>query len=284
MASDQHGRQAIGRALALQGRWPRLGRSTTNTVAPYGGPGAPNVNETSYFKTGRRSLDVTSRLAAVRVRALPSAGVFACGVLAGLAYLSWPLGYVVNPSVVGGGLASDLEVPGQPFAWLFISLDIVSGALMVLVAGAIWARSARRPSVIATLLGYAVFGLSSAVSAAVPLSCGIGRAELLACGTEASSYGLHDAVSVVGYLALFVALVGVLGRSREALGGRSLWATTLGISVLWSASGLVFLGLTVAGLPEVACQHVLLVATSAAIALLPFVQSRSDSALRTQRG
>jgi len=48
------------------------------------------------------------------VRTLPSGGtrVVALGVLAGLSYLSWPLGYFLTPSVVGVGLASDLEVSG----------------------------------------------------------------------------------------------------------------------------------------------------------------------------
>ncbi|HXW33620.1 MAG TPA: DUF998 domain-containing protein, partial [Acidimicrobiales bacterium] len=113
----------------------------------------------------------------------------ALGIFAGLAYLSWPLGYVLNSSVVANGLASDLEVPGQPFAWLFISLDIVAGTLMILISIILWLRLAHRPLLVAAILGYALFGISSIVSAAVPLSCGSGRAALLACGTQVDTYG-----------------------------------------------------------------------------------------------
>lgn len=217
-------------------------------------------------------LEVAPPLTGASVRTLPSVGVrvVALGVLAGLSYLSWPLGYVLTPGVVGVGLASDLEVSGQPFAWLFISLDIVSGALMILVAAALWARPARRPLLAWAILGYALFGVSTAVSAAVPLSCGVGRAALLACGTSPSSYGFHDAISVVGYLALFVSLLGCLSCSRKAQGRSGLWVSTAAIGALWAGSGLAFLSLTLAGLPEVACQHLLLVATSAAIALFPY--------------
>ena len=107
---------------------------------------------------------------------------------------------------------------GSPLRGSFISLDIVSGALMILVAAALWARPARRPLLAWAILGYALFGVSTAVSAAVPLSCGVGRAALLACGTSPSSYGFHDAISVVGYLALFVSLLGCLSCSRKAQG------------------------------------------------------------------
>ncbi len=216
-------------------------------------------------------LEVASRCAAVRAGRVLTADtwVVALGALAGLTYLSWPLGYLLNPNVVAVGLASDLEVPGQPFAWLFVGLDVLSGALMLGVAAALWGRTVRRWFLVCAILGYALFGISSAVSAAVPLSCGVGRAALLTCGTDPGSYGLHDAVSVVGYFALFVSIFGCLGRATVVRHPRRLRTVTVVVGGIWAASGLTFLGLTLAGLPEVACQHVLLLATSAAIVLFP---------------
>jgi len=194
--------------------------------------------------------------------------LFVIAAVAGLAYLSWPLGYLVNPFVVGHGLASDLEVPGQPFGWVFVLLDIVSGVLMVAIA----LRGGRRRSRFVPgglLLGYAVFGLSSVLSAAVPLSCGTGRAALLACGTTTSTYGLHDVLSVVGYLAFFVSLAGLVRRRRITPTARATPIALMALGAAWSASGLAFMAVTLAHGPEVTVQHVLLALTSLAIAVVP---------------
>jgi Protein of unknown function (DUF998) len=194
----------------------------------------------------------------------------ALGALAGLTYLSWILGYFVNPSVTTGGLASDLEVPGQPFAWLFVGFDIASGTLMVVVSILLWRSSARRLLVV-SILGYALFGLASIISAAMPLSCGSGRAALLACGTSPNSYGFHDAISVVGYFAFFVSVISAVVLSWLAPVRWRLRLAAVAVGLLWSISGVTFLVLALAGSSEVGCQHVLLAATSAAIALFPFV-------------
>ena len=195
--------------------------------------------------------------------------LFVIAAVAGLAYLSWPLGYLVNPFVAGHGLASDLEVPGQPFGWVFVLLDIVSGVLMVAIRAP---RAGRRRSRFVPgglLLGYAVFGLSSVLSAAVPLSCGTGRAALLACGTTTSTYGLHDVLSVVGYLAFFVSLAGVVRRRRITPTARATLIALMALGAAWSASGLAFMAVTLAHGPEVTVQHVLLALTSLAIAVVP---------------
>src|SRR5579863_4528936 len=98
------------------------------------------------------------------------------GILAGITYLSWPLAYALNRTVVERGLASDLEVGGQPYNWLFIGLDILSGFFMVALALLAWKGAERRPGRTGGgLFGYGLFGLSSMLDAAVPLSCGHGR-------------------------------------------------------------------------------------------------------------
>ena len=50
-----------------------------------------------------------------------------------LAYCSWPLAFLVNPSLAGNGLASSFEGPSQPFRWLFILLDCVAGLCIAIV-------------------------------------------------------------------------------------------------------------------------------------------------------
>jgi uncharacterized membrane protein YhaH (DUF805 family) len=193
------------------------------------------------------------------------------GVLAGIAYLSWPLAYALNRSVVERGLASDLEVPGQPYNWLFIGLDIVSGLFMVALAVLAWQGAEHRPGRTGGgLLGYGLFGLSSILDAAVPLSCGHGRAALLACGTDAGTYGVHDFVSVLGYLAFFGSLVGAMVRPWRD-GSPRWWATSIVLTgVAWAVAGLAFLAITLSQDSEVTSQHVLLLLTSLVIALVPF--------------
>ncbi|HWD24402.1 MAG TPA: hypothetical protein VG368_02965, partial [Acidimicrobiales bacterium] len=49
------------------------------------------------------------------------------GIAGALAYSSWPLGYVLNGATARSAFASDLELSGQPYNWLFIGLDCVTG-------------------------------------------------------------------------------------------------------------------------------------------------------------
>lgn len=50
-------------------------------------------------------------------------------VIAGLCYASFPLSIIFNPSIGFTKVVSLLGQPGQPYSWLFNSLDIVSGLL-----------------------------------------------------------------------------------------------------------------------------------------------------------
>jgi hypothetical protein len=217
--------------------------------------------------------NLTSTRAPRPVEETPSRSVVAIEILgaaAGLAYLSWPIAYAVNRVVVEHGLASDLEVPGQPYSWLFILLDIVSGVLMLVLSVAAWRASRRRraPKRTGGLVGYGVFGLSTILSAAVPLSCGSGQAALLACGTNADTYGWHDLLSVVGYLALFFSLAGAMARSYRGF-GRVVGALVIAVGLLWCVSGIGFLVITLTHLAEVTAQHVLLLLTTMVIGLVP---------------
>ena len=57
----------------------------------------------------------------------PSTTWLACA--GALAYCSWPLAFLVNPSLAGNGLASSFEAPSQPFSWLFILLDCIAAVV-----------------------------------------------------------------------------------------------------------------------------------------------------------
>jgi hypothetical protein len=198
------------------------------------------------------------------------------GIVAGLAYLSWPIAYSVNRVVVERGLASDLEVPGQPFSWLFILLDIVSGVLMLGLSIAAWRETNRGDRSLRTggLVGYGIFGLSTILSAAVPLSCGTGRTALLECGTSVGTYGWHDVLSALGYFTLFFSLAGAMGRSYRGHAGWLLGPLVTTVGLLWCAAGIGFLLITLSHHPEVTAQHVLLLLTTVVIGLVPLTLER----------
>jgi hypothetical protein len=198
------------------------------------------------------------------------------GIVAGLAYLSWPIAYSVNRVVVERGLASDLEVPGQPFSWLFILLDIISGVLMLGLSVAAWRNAQRGHGLPRTggLVGYGIFGLSTILSAAVPLSCGSGRTALLECGTNVGTYGWHDILSALGYLTLFFSLVGAMSRSYRGHAGWLLGPLVTTVGLLWCVAGIGFLVITLSHHQEVTAQHVLLLLTTVVIAMVPLTLDR----------
>jgi hypothetical protein len=97
-------------------------------------------------------------------------------LIAGLLYSSWPLGYWLNPNAAKG-LASDLEALHQPFNWLFIALDILTG-LFVAIACFKLSQIVRANSHPKTRLGLwvgvvgvASFGIITAIDAILPLNC-----------------------------------------------------------------------------------------------------------------
>jgi hypothetical protein len=95
--------------------------------------------------------------------------------LAGLLYSSWPLGYWLNPRA-NRGLASNLEALHQPYNWVFILFDIVSGALICI---AVWwllrfVRKHRRKDNVwleTAIIGVGIFGFLTALDAVLPLNC-----------------------------------------------------------------------------------------------------------------
>ncbi len=60
--------------------------------------------------------------------------VFWLGCLGALLYSSWPLGYALNPQVSHNELASMLEAPHQPFNWVFMGSDVLTGIVISVVA------------------------------------------------------------------------------------------------------------------------------------------------------
>ena len=137
-------------------------------------------------------------------------------VVAGLAYCSWPLGYVLNPLVSRRGLASELEALHQPYNSVFIMLDVLAGALTVAVARLLWHRADGLVHRI-VLANFALFGLLTAIDALLPMSC---EPSLTSCPSLSHQplLVLHGIASITASVCLFLSAVLVWWQKRKQRG------------------------------------------------------------------
>jgi phosphatidylglycerol lysyltransferase len=156
------------------------------------------------------------------VKARRKFAIITASIIAGLTYVSFPLGYLLNPR--SHGLVSDLGGMGQPYAWVFNGLDIISGASMMILGFLLWTipeRTHRRA--IRTCIGLLVLsGASNAIAAVTPLAGAQGiNVQVI----------LHDFLSAINFLATIAAasvfMVRVVlpeTRSRITIKNIFLWA------------------------------------------------------------
>jgi hypothetical protein len=128
-------------------------------------------------------------------------------VIAAFMYCSWPLAYFLNPAVGKHDLASQLEAPHQPYNWVFILMDVLTGCALI-VAGILQHRANRlhnRRSSFA-VWSYIAFGAMVAIAALVPLTC---DPEQDACGSiwRNPHIIIHGFCSIASVLCLLVGLI-----------------------------------------------------------------------------
>lgn len=156
---------------------------------------------------------------------------------AAVLYSSWPLGYLLNPSVGKHDLASQLEALHQPYAWVFISMDILTG-VAVGVAGALQLRGhAKRDWLPWCTLNYVLFGFFNAVAAISPLNC---NPEANACGPVFRDpiLILHVAASILSLVFLGLGIISsAVVLYREHMGRLGGWLFG-GIAAAWTISGI----------------------------------------------
>jgi len=122
-------------------------------------------------------------------------------VVAAVFYSSWPLGYLLNPNAAHNAFASQLEAGNQPFNWLFVSCEVISG-LALIIAGCIQWRRTRTTLLRLSILGYFVFALLVIVAALAPNDCSSTSAQCLTALNSplAIVHGLASTISVCGLL------------------------------------------------------------------------------------
>ncbi|HEY4160476.1 MAG TPA: DUF998 domain-containing protein [Candidatus Saccharimonadales bacterium] len=175
------------------------------------------------------------------------AGAATVTILSAIIYCSWPLGFWLNPQAMQSGLASELGALGQPYNWVFIWGDIVSGVLLVAAVALLlklyrltgWARLA--------LVFLAIYGICGALDAALPMHC---LPSEQTCGSIFSDpmLILHGAFDLIGSIALIGTLVAVTvhvyRQNRQWLPwiyvigiGGTLFAIASGIFYIWGGPG-----------------------------------------------
>jgi hypothetical protein len=222
-------------------------------------------------------LRASPRLALVRdriARSYRGIAVLLIGLVAALAYCSWPVGYLVNPSLAAGALASELEARGQPYSWLFILLDCATGAAALLVVRLTWPT---RGSVNTTwrragLVSYALFGISTGIDALIPVGCG--STPLDRCGVSLARVNADDVLTAIAMIALFVAALCVQVHATRDRSWNPLSISSLVVLALWSACGLVFLAASFSYRPAIPLQHLTLALTSAVVFVVPALSAR----------
>lgn len=170
-------------------------------------------------------------------------------VVAAILYCSWPLGFVLNPVAMRSGLASELGALGQPYNWLFIGGDVVSGILLVAGVALLLCTYRRQLPRIAqiTLLLLAVYGICGALDAALPMDC---LPSEQACGSVFRDpvlvvHGLFDFAGAIALIATLV-LMAVFVHKRAAVWrpwiytvgiGGTIFAVMSGVVAIWGGPG-----------------------------------------------
>jgi hypothetical protein len=187
------------------------------------------------------------------------------GVTGALLYCNWLLGYWLNYRVASNGLASDLQMRGQPYSWLFVLGDVLTGLTVVAAAFLLCQRQHKLLFYLVT--GYFFFGLMTAVSALIPIHCGRNLAQC-AVG-NGQTFSPHNITGGIASFGQFISLLALWRLSiRTKMPDWSKWLTG-GFVLLWSASGLLYIYLSLKNVDGVALQHLFLILTSIGLILVP---------------
>jgi len=146
-------------------------------------------------------------------------GIWALGIIAGLLYISWPLGYWLNPTVSRNSLASGLEAVGQPYNWLFVTADVASSLLVIALSWMMWSSLKRRrmikplPMALASVV---LFGIGTIVDALLPEHC-VPNLEQCPNFTQSHALLIHGLFSILASVFLFVSLCVMWFYQRHSL-------------------------------------------------------------------
>lgn len=190
--------------------------------------------------------------------------------LAAVVYNSWPLGYIVDNSTAHYGLASDLELRGHPYYWLFILGDLLTAALIislcVILRLKLWNN---RYTILLSVadIGLAVFGLFTAISALLPYGCS--NVTLESCNMiKGTNIGTDAITSTVAALGLFACLTALNIVSHHFKLSDRLKLANKVVLLTWSISGIMFVIYAITNRQVHELQQLLLIFSGVALVLI----------------
>lgn len=161
------------------------------------------------------------------------------GVLAALCYCSWPLGFVLNPTVASKNLASALQAHGQPYSWMFIALDLISGVLSAMIGLMMLLNQDLPRWRMWVGTGLITFGSLVGIAAVTPLDC---DPTTTYCNPlwHHPTLVVHGVASIVSVVSLLLALLSVTYYAYAMFGSK--WRLSL-LALIggWALFGLVSL-------------------------------------------
>jgi len=165
--------------------------------------------------------------------------VVSLAVVAALAYCSFPLAIMLNPQYIWSGYVSSLGQDGQPYAWLFNALDILSGLLAsVVFTYLLLKRRAKDTLLKVSLLGGLLGAIGAVLAAVLPLPNGFSEGHVWSSLLNNSATLLHALTSFFNSSGFFVAISfwGIYWFKKT----RFTWRTILAfIAVLTATVGFV---------------------------------------------
>jgi hypothetical protein len=222
---------------------------------------------------GTGPVDAVTTSVRHRVRAAvvghPTFAVVA-GLVVAIAYCSWPIGLAVNPAVTHGELASSLDLYGQPYNWLFILLDCVTGVGTLAVVAATWPTRWSVPArrLRAGLVCYGLFGVVTAIDALLPSGCAASASG--GCATSLNQVNLDDVLTGTSVFALFVAAVFIEACALTTR-RRAYAVGPIALTAAWSVCGIFLFRAHFSAQAPVTLQHAMLTMTSAVAVSLPLL-------------
>ncbi|HKU18818.1 MAG TPA: DUF998 domain-containing protein [Candidatus Saccharimonadales bacterium] len=176
------------------------------------------------------------KLRALDIARLRSHSSRTLGVIAALSYSSWPLAFLLNPWVGRHELASELEAPHQPYAWVFIMTDVLTGVFIMLV-GLLQLRTRKVSRLLfAAVAGYVLFGAMVAGAALSPLTCDPAQ-QSCAPLLRHPALVMHGGFSILSVVCLLFSVVAIAIAAYQRPRQRILQALLAGTLLCWAVFG-----------------------------------------------
>jgi len=212
----------------------------------------------------------------------------AAAIIAALCYSSFLLSPWLDPgSPAANGFVSELEDPGQPFAWLYRTSDVVAGLGILVAAWAVWPLVAGRRWAKAGVALLALTGIGSLLDPAASMQCdpsvsaSCAQAEHTAVGLLRQLLVLHTDSGLLGFAgsAAGAAVLGLVLAGRWPFWGRL--QVALGIAM--ASCGLADIVLLLVGASIGTAERVRILLTSGWFASIGFFLLTQRPASRPRR-